>query len=387
MNAQKKDQSGKKRLYIDPEPGDEKLTPMQLDWKYHVPFEGTLFDIRPDPDPDKLREMRRNNAMVGTHAGNRARIPKKSQMRLENRMGRVNSNRGILADVHKFIDNKLGLEKVGTTSPRFRYIESCQQLSGKQPAGFRGVDFVRGIFQGIEANWKGGNGSAKNFRWEPHPNLSVGKTGKGHTGAEVPFERALIILSELKHGYGLGSWTNQVPVASGLVLGAGGNGGKKRANPGVRAIDLIHRSCDGTSYDFIELKMPGEDSSETPLYAAIELLVYGLLYIFSRTHMRELEEMRKELKKNSNEGMLSNATKRVNLYVIAPEKFYDATDLSWLESELDEGLGEFLKADHSELDLQMHFRFENCAIEFLKEDPTSGHGLMLRFEPTPVYSR
>jgi hypothetical protein len=30
-----------------------------------VPFEGTLFDIQPDPDPKKLRKMRRHNAMVG----------------------------------------------------------------------------------------------------------------------------------------------------------------------------------------------------------------------------------------------------------------------------------------------------------------------------------
>jgi hypothetical protein len=100
--------------------------------------------------------------------------------------------------------------------------------------------------------------------------------------------------------------------------------------------------------------------------------------------------MRKELKKNGNKGILSKATKRVNLCVIAPEKFYEAADLSWLESGLDEGLGEFLKtlrSDHPELDLQMHFRFESCANELLKEDPVSGHGLILRFEPTPVYSR
>src|SRR5579863_8858447 len=55
----------RKRPYIDPEPGDEKLSPMQLEWKYHVPFEGTVFDIQPDPDPEKLRKMREKNAMVG----------------------------------------------------------------------------------------------------------------------------------------------------------------------------------------------------------------------------------------------------------------------------------------------------------------------------------
>ncbi len=311
-------------------------------------------------------------------------------------MGRVSNNRGILTGVLEFIDRELGVSNIGTSSRHFERLTSCQQLSGHPPANFKGVDFVRGIYAGIVANWKGGMGSAKNFRWEPHRELTDGQKRIGQKGAEVPFERALIILSELKHGYGLGSWTNQVPVASGLVLGAAGKGAKERANPGVRAIDLIHRSSDGKSYDFIELKMPGK-SRQTPLHAAIEILVYGLLYVFSRTHAKELEKnrndgLRKELEKSGNEGLLSNATKRVNLYVVAPEKFYEATDgskydMSWLEVELDEGLGEFLKADHPELDLQMHFRFESCANEFLKEDPASGHGLILRFEPTPVYSR
>jgi hypothetical protein len=63
---QKEAKSGKSGRYIDPEPGDEKLSRMELEWKYHTPFEGTLFPVRPDPDPEKLRKMRSKNAMAET---------------------------------------------------------------------------------------------------------------------------------------------------------------------------------------------------------------------------------------------------------------------------------------------------------------------------------
>jgi hypothetical protein len=36
--------------YLVPEPGDENLSPMMLDWKYHVSFEGTAFPVRASPD-------------------------------------------------------------------------------------------------------------------------------------------------------------------------------------------------------------------------------------------------------------------------------------------------------------------------------------------------
>jgi hypothetical protein len=136
-------------------------------------------------------------------------------------------SRTIIAGVHDLIDKALGVNHIGTTSPHSRHLESCQQLNGKQPANFKGVDLIRDIYTTIVDNWKGGKGSAKNFRWEPHPNLSVGKKGKGQRGAEVPFERALVILSELRHNYGLGSWTNQVPVASGLVDATSGKEGER----------------------------------------------------------------------------------------------------------------------------------------------------------------
>jgi hypothetical protein len=46
--------------YFVPEPGDEDLSPMMLDCKYHPPFEGTLFALQPDPDPEILAQLRRS---------------------------------------------------------------------------------------------------------------------------------------------------------------------------------------------------------------------------------------------------------------------------------------------------------------------------------------
>jgi hypothetical protein len=49
--------------YCMPEPGDENLSAFALDCKYHVPFEGTVFEIRKDPDPAILQYRRRKKAM------------------------------------------------------------------------------------------------------------------------------------------------------------------------------------------------------------------------------------------------------------------------------------------------------------------------------------
>lgn len=59
-------------------------------------------------------------------------------------------------------------------------------------------------------------------------------------------------------------WANQVVTASGLSRNPG---------DGRRNIDLVHRTS-AAKYRFIELKI----GSNNPVYAAIELLEYALLY-------------------------------------------------------------------------------------------------------------
>ncbi|MGD0075206.1 MAG: hypothetical protein ABSD31_12840 [Candidatus Binataceae bacterium] len=282
--------------------------------------------------------------------------------------------RGILKGIGREIDKRLGV-KAGAP-PHYKYIKSCRQLSDKEIENFDGAEFVESIYQRLEENWTGGKGSAQNWRWEPRPTLTKGEDGEGHKGAEVPFERTIAILSEMHH-FGLkDAWTNQMPVASKLT----------HEREGKRAIDLVHRCRHGV-YDFIELKLPGDKSHETPLAAAIEVLIYGLLYVFSRVNIKKLEYDPIKME------VLGDATKQINLLVVAPQKFYvderkpaqRKYNLGWFQRSLNRGLAAFLKATRPSLDLSMSFQFEAIDDKFLKPEPDLDHGFSLIFRPKPVY--
>jgi hypothetical protein len=92
-------------------------------------------------------------------------------------------------------------------------------------------------------------------------------------------------------------WANQVPTASGYCE----SGGRKRS------IDLVCESADRT-FSFYELKVSPE--SGNALYATLELLGYGLLYIYSR---RNLEAYRKCIVMNA---------KAVHLRVLGTWDYY-----------------------------------------------------------------
>lgn len=115
-----------------------------------------------------------------------------------------------------------------------------------------------------------------------------------HLRAEVSLEWKIIESAP-------GDWYNQVPVASGLV----DHKLHKRC-----AIDLV-RKADEKSFDFIELKL----GSNTPLFAAIELLQYALVWLLSGT-----EDYGPRLGYLIPPTLLS--AERVSLYVLAPPKFY-----------------------------------------------------------------
>lgn len=120
---------------------------------------------------------------------------------------------------------------------------------------------LKEMFCRIEGNFKPGrpleNLSKQNWRLDEQPILSEESTSK-----EKILEKRIAAL--LKPG-----WVNQVPTASGYC----GSGGRKRS------IDLVCRSNDST-FIFYELKVLPE--SGDVFDATIELLGYGLLYIYSR---------------------------------------------------------------------------------------------------------
>ncbi len=106
-----------------------------------------------------------------------------------------------------------------------------------------------------------------------------------------------------------------MPVASGL---AGPSVGKRAV------VDLVKRS--GDAYLFIELKV----GSDTPLFAAIEILLYGVLFQWSKDNQHLLGYDAED------QPVLS--AQEVSLIVLAPAAFYRNRSLTCLTDALNEGL-------------------------------------------------
>ncbi|MGI4815593.1 MAG: hypothetical protein ACRYGG_19960 [Janthinobacterium lividum] len=165
-----------------------------------------------------------------------------------------------------------------------------------------GLDLAAVVHNVISINWLAGQASLnkdrsrQNWRWTLQPQI-----GAANRSPEVVLERA--IAAECVSA-GRDDWANQIPVASGLVDGA---------RDGRRAIDLAHRSGE-RAYELIELKI----ASDTPLYAAVELLGYASLWLLARG---DPPEHRPELLKGDH----------IDLRVLGPAAFYDRFELAELE--------------------------------------------------------
>jgi hypothetical protein len=151
---------------------------------------------------------------------------------------------------------------------------------------------------------------------------------------EVLLERAIAMLGESGT---LPGWLNQVPVASGLI----NDRLDRRA-----ALDLVKLEDDAAR--FVELKW----ESDTPAYAAIEVLRYGLVYLFSRVNLVKFYSDRPLMRVG-----------RVELQVLAPKDFYDQHDLGWLERGLEHALGNISRQKTSD-QLSMGFEFLAFPPEF-----------------------
>jgi hypothetical protein len=124
---------------------------------------------------------------------------------------------------------------------------------------------------------------------------------------EVDLERRLIKARQAP------DWWNQVPIASGLACSTADR---------RRCIDLVH-DRGGDAYDFVELKV----ESDTPVFAAVEILQYGFVWLLSR-HYRDA------LGYSRHRPTLLDA-KEVNLRVFAPKAFYRRFDRTDFQSGLD----------------------------------------------------
>jgi hypothetical protein len=210
-------------------------------------------------------------------------------------------------------------EVLGIASLRHR--SALQELTSRAglPNGA-----VAAAYAKVAANWRAcqtlgvGRPSAENWRWR-RPQLGISPQ---NTSPEVVLERALMAACERA---GRTDWSNQVPVASGVA----GAAAERR-----RAIDLVHQRGAGW-FEFVELKV----GSDTPLYAAIEILSYVAIWLVSRTAGGASDLLTAE---------------RISASVLAPEGYYQGCALGALQTQLNAEIAE-LGAEHG---VQLDFAFE-----------------------------
>ena len=171
-----------------------------------------------------------------------------------------------------------------------------------------GLDLASLVYAVVSRNWEWGKAadncdrSKQNWRWSLQPQI-----GAANKSPEVVLERAIAAACA---STGRTDWANQVPVASGMIA---------RASDRRRAIDLVERTGART-YQLIELKI----ASDTPLFAAVELLGYASIWLLSRKAppLHDPELLRAE---------------KLDLRVLAPSAFYNRYDLHRLEEVLKAG--------------------------------------------------
>jgi len=211
----------------------------------------------------------------------------------------------------------------------FRDNQHLKQRSlsrGLNDTGSSDRDFlalVSDLYDCIESNHSGRQPSRENWRSDRVTTLA-----DHNKSPEVLLERAVAMLGEAGT---LPGWLNQVPVASGLI----DDRSNKRA-----AIDLVELKDDMAR--FVELKW----ESDTPAYAAFEVLRYGLAYLFCRINAAEFEYTDRPLMQ----------VHRIDLQAVAPTAFFEKHDLGWLERGLDLAVGS-LASQKTSGQLAMGFEF------------------------------
>lgn len=218
----------------------------------------------------------------------------------------------ILTGIGSLVDDWLKIEPKGKP-PHYRHRSAALELTRRNAPITGTRAFLEAGYSRIHSNWLAAinagytNPSRENWRWKRHPDLSP-----ANKGPELRLERSII------NACG-DNWSNQMPTASGLV----GPAANKRA-----AVDLVYRE-DPSSYSLIELKV----ESDNPLFAAIEILMYGLIFVWSRDKQEELGYQVQV------QPVL--AASSVTLSVLAPISYYRDYDLTTLSSTLNSGLVEF----------------------------------------------
>lgn len=208
--------------------------------------------------------------------------------------------------VDEFVNEALGIKSYSHRSAHLAFLNNGL-------TEFDGVGFVAGLLDRLAQNWDMAVArlekppSTANWRWY-EPQLGI---ASHNTSAEVTLERALV---QACRKLDLQDWSNQVPIVSGMA----GPYAYRR-----RAIDLVHQR-EPKAFDLAELKI----KSDTPLFATVEILVYGLMWFLSRRDRAKLGYLDRDLLES----------KDVRLCVLAPLAFYRGLDHHWLAEKIDTGL-------------------------------------------------
>jgi hypothetical protein len=233
----------------------------------------------------------------------------------------------ILNEIGNLVDDWLEITPKGKP-PYYRHRSAALQLSRRKTPITGTTEFLEASYAHIHNHYSTAiqnpesNPSRENWRWKRHLNL-----GDGNQSEELNLERLIV------NACG-DDWSNQMPAASGLD----GPARDRRA-----AVDLVYRE-DPTTFSLIELKV----KSDNPLFATLEILMYGLLFVWSKNNQADLGYDR--------EAQPVLAANTVTLAVLAPSNYYHDFDLTILASALNKGLIEFGRR------YSLNLKFEVCEL-------------------------
>ncbi len=235
--------------------------------------------------------------------------------------------------VIEIIDEALNLSHIGK-APHFKHKRSCLSLKST-PASFDADSVILQVYERLVKNFKDrGNRfhslgpSTENWRFKKILNIA-----KHNKSKEKTLEKAIAKLPSP-------DWVNQVPTPSGLV---------SSASDKSRNIDLVHR-LGSRKFEFIELKV----ESDTPMFAAFEIVINGLIYLLSTEFYSGACINDKEIL----------SAKVIYLQTLAPQNYYSRCSLAWLEEELNKGLKNLLVSKFDSK-IEMDFSFTSFPNSFI----------------------
>ena len=232
-------------------------------------------------------------------------------------------------------------ETLGITNTRHR--SALGALERTPPTADKLTELVDAIYLRLAENWhrlRSSNAkpaSLQNWRWyAPVPGIAP-----HNKSPEVVLERAIL-------PFGLKS---QLTVLAGQIRSQSHRVSSTPHSHRRSAIRSgVHR-LDDNHFEFVELKV----ASDTPLFAALEIIQYGLVWLLSRQNRAAL---------GYHERAMLDAD-AVDLTVLAPTRYYGQLDLSALAAGLDAGVR---SVGHAHGGINLAFEFQEFSDSLLRSE-------------------